>query len=236
MTPPFQQRLSAFRSLTEGEATVLAELGRHQKRAAKGAPLLASGVSADRTILIHSGWAMLYRDLADGRRQVMQFCLPGDLVDPCSLLMRRRDFSVAAISPMRYSEVTLPQLTDIIGAHPGLALPLLWNEARDIYLLRRHLLSVGRMSARERLAALFLELWERLAASGQLHNGSFNLPPNQQMLGDATGLSAIHVSRTLRKMESDKLITRSGRNCMTIDYQAVQKLIPDLLAAKPRIS
>lgn len=234
MPPSFEQRLSAFRSLSESEAAALGGLGQTVKTAEKGKCLLALDGVSDRTILIHSGWAMIYRDLVDGRRQIMQFCLPGDLVDPCSLLLRRRDFSIAAISPMRYSEVTLDQLTRIIGEHPHLALPLLWNEARDIYLLRRHLLSIGRMTARERLSALFLELWERLSASGYLTNGSFIMHANQQMLGDATGLSAIHVSRTLRKMEADDLIRRSGRNRISLDHKALQKQIPDLLAIKPR--
>ena len=105
----------------------------------------------------------------------------------------------------------------------------------SFYLLRRHLLSIGRMTARERLSALFLELWERLSVSGYLTNGSFVMHANQQMLGDATGLSAIHVSRTLRKMETDKLITRSGRNRISVDHQALQKHIPDLFAIKPRV-
>jgi CRP-like cAMP-binding protein len=235
MSPPLEKRLSAFRPLNESEAAALVALGQKVKSAEKGNCLLALDGVSDRTVLIHSGWAMIYRDLSDGRRQIMQFCLPGDLADPCSLLLRRRDFSIAAISPMRYSEVTLDQLTSIIDEHPRLALPLLWNEARDIYLLRRHLLSIGRMTARERLSALFLELWERLSVSGYLTNGSFVMHANQQMLGDATGLSAIHVSRTLRKMETDKLITRSGRNRISVDHQALQKQIPDLFAIKPRV-
>lgn len=234
MGPSLEQRLSAFRPLSESESAALSSLGKSVKTAEKGKCLLALDDVSDRTVLIHAGWAMIYRDLSDGRRQVMQFCLPGDLVDPCSLLLRRRDFSIAAISPMRYSEVSLDQLTGIIADHPHLALPLLWNEARDVYLLRRHLLSVGRMTARERLSALLLELWERLSASGYMTDGSFILHANQQMLGDATGLSAIHVSRTLRKMESDRLISRSGRNRITIDHQALQEQIPDLLAVKPR--
>lgn len=235
MSPPFKRKLSALRSLSGIEAGALNELAARLEKADKGQSLLAFGAPADHTVLIHSGWAMLYRDLADGRRQVMQFCLPGDLVDPCSLLMRRRDFSIVAISPLRYSTVTLAQLTEIIGAHPDLALPLLWNEARDIYLLRRHLLSVGRMTARERLAALLLELWERLSAAGQVSNGSFTLHANQQMLGDATGLSAIHVSRTLRAMEREGLINRGSGKRLSVDHEALQKQIPDMLAVKARI-
>ena len=206
MVEALVQRLAAFQRLTPPESDALRGLGQSVMRASKGVQMLAAECAADRTILIHHGWAMIYRDLNDGRRQIMQFCLPGDLVDPCSLLVSRRDFAIAAITPVTYSEVTLDDLTQIISEHPHLALPLLWNEAREIYLLRRHLLSVGRMTAVERLASLFMELSDRLSIAGIAAGGSFNLHATQQMVGDATGLSAVHVSRTIRSMEQDKLI------------------------------
>jgi CRP/FNR family transcriptional regulator len=229
MSPALQKRLSTFQQLNETEAAALKNLGQSIKVAEKGQMLLPADCPADRTILIHSGWATIYRDLSDGRRQIMQFCLPGDLVDPCSLLVSRRDFAIASISPIQYSEVSLADLTQVISEHPQLALPLLWNEARDIYLLRRHLLSIGRMTAMERLAALFLELADRLATAGFATNGSFILHATQKMLGDATGLSAVHVSRTMRAMEDERLIERSGHNRLTIDRHGLQQLIPDLL-------
>ena len=223
MVRALEQRLAGFQPLTPPESAALKSLGQSVKTAAKGQQMLAADCAAEHTIIIHRGWGMIYRDLNDGRRQIMQFCLPGDLVDPCSLLVSRRDFAIAAISPVTYSEVSLDDLTQIISEHPHLALPLLWNEAREIYLLRRHLLSIGRMTAVERLAALFLELSERLALAGYAPDGSFI-----QMLGDATGLSAVHVSRTMRSMEDEQLIERSGRNRLTIDQAGLQKLIPDL--------
>jgi len=228
MVRALEQRLAAFQPLTEPESEALRALGQTVKTAAKGQQMLSADCSADHTIIIHRGWGMIYRDLTDGRRQIMQFCLPGDLVDPCSLLVSRRDFAIAAISPVTYNEVSLDDLTRVIREHPHLALPLLWNEAREIYLLRRHLLSIGRMTALERLAALFLELSERLAMAGYAPDGSFNLHATQQMLGDATGLSAVHVSRTMRCMEVEGLIERSGRNRLALDRPALQQLIPDL--------
>lgn len=233
MVRALEQRLAAFQRLTPLESSALKALGQSTKTAAKGQQMLAADCAADHTIIIHRGWGMIYRDLTDGRRQIMQFCLPGDLVDPCSLLVSRRDFAIAAISPITYSEVSLDDLTQIISEYPRLALPLLWNEAREIYLLRRHLLSIGRMNAVERLAALFLELSERLALAGYAPDGSFILHATQQMLGDATGLSAVHVSRTMRSMEDQQLIERSGRNRLTIDQAGLQKLIPDLTTVPP---
>ena len=233
MGPLIEKRLSAFHALNKAESAALRALGGPARTAEKDQQILAANQPSDRTILIHRGRAMIYRDLSDGRRQIMQFCLPGDLVDPCSLLAKRRDFSIAAISRLTFSDVSLNELTSLISQHPHLALPLLWNEARDIYLLRRHLLGVGRMTAKERLAALFLEIYERLSMVGHATGGSFKLYANQKILGDATGLSAVHVSRTMQSMEREELIERSG-GTLTIDREGLHRLVPDMLEIRPR--
>ena len=229
MAPLLEARLDQSRPLNNAERRALRTLDAHPRDARRGEKLLSAGEAARHTVLLHSGWAMLYRDLTDGRRQIMYFCLPGDLVDPCSLLLGTRDFSIAAITDVRYSRVTLKQLTTIIGQHPQLALPLLSNDARDLLLLRAHLLSVGRMSARERIAALLLELWGRLRRVDQENDGHLRLEASQQMLADATGLSAIHVNRVLRRMEREKLVQREGRHLLVIDQEKLRQLVPDFV-------
>jgi CRP-like cAMP-binding protein len=179
---------------------------------------------------------MLYRDLADGRRQIMQFSLPGDLVDPCNLILETRDFSIAAITPVQYSLVSFADLAVTIEQQPNLALALLWSEAKDVYLLRCHLLSVGRLTAKERLACLFLELWERLTAIGQVDDDHFQMPANQQMLADATGLSAVHVSRTLHSMHVEGLIRREKHGYLLINCESLRKLVPDSLIGDKLVS
>ena len=233
MTQLLELRLDQSQPLTGEERRALRGLEAHPRTGQRGEILLHAGEVARHTVLLHSGWAMLYRDLTDGRRQIMYFCLPGDLVDPCSLLLGRRDFSVAAITELRYSRVTLEQLVSIVGVQPRLALPLLSNDARDLLLLRAHLLSVGRMSARERIAALLLELWERLLRVDAARDGQLRLEASQQMLADATGLSAIHVNRVLRRMEREGLVRREARHLLVIDHQKLRALVPDFISPSP---
>lgn len=224
-----ERRIGRFQSLSPAESTALRTLGTRIFTALRGQLMLGPDSPPNITVLMHTGWAMLYRDLADGRRQVMQFCLSGDLVDPCNLLMEKRDFSIAAVTQVTYSLVSFIDLTTVIANHPGLAWPLLWSEAREIYLLRSHLLSVGRLTAKERLASLFLELWERLTAIGQTGRHNFQMHANQEMLADATGLSSVHVSRTLNVMQSEGLIERQGHGYLIIDYVRLRQLVPDML-------
>jgi CRP-like cAMP-binding protein len=224
-----ERRVARFRPLHQAESAALRALGNRAHTAPRGKILLGPDCLPNQTVLMHAGWAILYRDLADGRRQIMQFCLPGDLVDPCNLLMERRDFSIAAVTEVSYSIIGFAELTATIERHPGLALGLLWSEAREIYLLRSHLLSVGRLTAKERLAALFLELWERLTAIGQAGGDHFQMHVNQEMLADATGLSTVHVNRTLNAMQAEGLIERHGHGFLIINYQQLRWLVPDML-------
>ena len=224
-----ERRIARFQPLSRPESAALQALGRRVDEAKRGECLLGPEGPPNQTVLMHSGWAMLYRDLADGRRQIMQFCLSGDLVDPCNLLLAKRDFSIAAVTNVSYSLISFSELAATIERHPSLALGLLWGEAREIYLLRSHLLSVGRLTAKERLASLFLELWERLTVVGQVGGAHFQMPANQEMLADATGLSAVHVSRTLNAMQAEGLIERHGHGYLLINYALLRELVPDML-------
>jgi len=224
-----ERRIGRFQSLSQAESTALRGLGQLICTASRGQLMLGPDSPRNQTVLMHSGWAMLYRDVTDGRRQIMQFCLSGDLVDPCNLLLEMRDFSVAAVTPVTYSLVGFGDLSTVIENHPRLALPLLWSEAREVYLLRSHLLSVGRLTAKERLAALFLELSARLTAIGHADSQHFQMHANQEMLADATGLSSVHVSRTLHAMQDEGLIERKGHGYLIIDCVRLRQLVPDML-------
>ena len=224
-----ERRIARFQALTPAESAALRSFGQGMRAAQRGQLMLGPDSSPQQTVLMQTGWAMLYRDIADGRRQIMQFCLAGDLVDPCSLLLEKRDFSIAAITQVHYSLVSFADLSAVIECHARLALPLLWSEAREIYLLRSHLLSVGRLTAKERMAALFLELAERLTVIGQADSKHFQLYANQEMLADATGLSAVHISRTLHTMQDEGLIERQGHGYLVIDYARLRQLVPDML-------
>lgn len=223
------RRLSRFPWLSSAERRALESLGRAVHTARRGDTVLRAGEPAEPTVLVHAGWAVVARTLTDGRRQVMEFCLAGDLVDPCGLLVRERDFAIEAVTDLSYGLVTFADLTALIAEHPRLALPLLWSEARELSLMRRHLVSIGRMSARERLAALFVELWQRGSSAGLADGQAFELPVSQQLIADATGLSAVHVNRTLTAMERDALLRRLGRRILLTDFAALAAVVPDRL-------
>lgn len=228
-----ERRLLSVTRLTAEEGVALQALAGKCQQADTGNLIIEQGQPVTGMALIEDGWAIRYRDLENGRRQIMDFVLPGDLCDPCVLIAERCDFSVAAITPLTYSLISLPRLMELVQRMPRIALLLWWEEAAEADRLRSHLAAVGRMSAYERIAQLLIELWSRLTAIHRATDHSFICPITQEMIADATGLSTIHVNRVLRRMEREHLIRREGKAYTFIDVAHLQQIAHAPMALQP---
>jgi CRP-like cAMP-binding protein len=184
--------------------------------------LIGQGRPADFVLLIQRGWAMRYRDLANGRRQIMDFVLTGDFCDPCIVCAAVSDFSVAAIANLACYQFGRQQLLELVAREPRIGLALWWGAATQADRLRSHLAAVGRSTAYERVAQLLLELWERLKAVHCTADHRFTTPITQEMMADATGLSAIHVNRVLHRMVRDGLIEFEHRRLRSVAHAPLQ--------------
>lgn len=157
-----------------------------------------------------SGWACRQRILEDGRRQILAFLLPGDLIGLC-----RRTGAVAATTVMSVNDV---QTCSLPSARPSEALAEAFarSAALEEHYLYAQITRLGRLDARERLADWLLETHERLDFVGLASRDRFPLPITQEMLADALGLTSVHVNRTLQGMRRDGLLTiRSGLVVLT---------------------
>lgn len=226
-------RLESLTRLTAGEIRGLRAITGTRKRVRTGETIIDQARPVTGVALIEEGWAIRYRDLENGRRQIMDFVLPGDLCDPCVLIAERSDFAVAAITDLVYSVIAQTQLLDLVKQHPRIALLLWWDEAAEADRLRSHLAAVGRRSAYERVAQLLIELWGRLKAIHQATDNGFQSPLTQEMIADATGLSPIHVNRVLRRMETEGLIHRNAKTYTFCDPARLQLIAHAPLALRP---
>src|SRR5690606_15377086 len=107
---------------------------------------------------------------------------------------------------------------------PRLGAVLWWLEAQEELLLRAHLVAVGRLTAVERVAYLIWELWNRLRQVGLVAGDSFEFPATQEMLADATGLSHVHVSRMLNRLEREGIIRREDHRYRLLDVAALMRM------------
>ncbi len=172
--------------------------------------------------LLVSGWACRYKDLPDGRRQIVGFFLPGDFCDLNIYILSELDHSIGALTPVRFYEIAPQQFQELIDRRPHLIRALLWHEMVCAGIQRAWLLSIGQRSPLERLAHLFVELYYRLRAVGLSTGLSFDLPITQNHLAEANGLSVVHLNRTLQEMRRAGLIELSDRQLRIVDLDQLK--------------
>jgi CRP-like cAMP-binding protein len=173
--------------------------------------------------LIIDGWACRYKHLEDGRRQISAFLIPGDLCDIRMFILREMDHSIGALTPLRVAEIPSDTILEITDASPRLSRALWWNSLVDEAIAREWTTNLGQRNALERMAHLLCELFIRLRGVGLTRGTSCELPVTQEQLGDATGMSTVHVNRTLQEMREEGLIVLKGKQLTIPDLQVLQE-------------
>ncbi|RYE56930.1 MAG: Crp/Fnr family transcriptional regulator [Rhizobiaceae bacterium] len=184
-----------------------------------GADLVREGDRPDRSMLVAQGFTTRYRLLADGTRQITAIHLPGDFVDLHSFLLKTMDHSVGALSSCRIVTFPHANLKLITERYPHLTRMLWLMTLLDSAMHREWIVAMGRRSALERLAHLLCEIFTRMSVVGLGdRNSELILPINQTELGDALGLSTVHVNRTLQQMRAGRLISWTGQSVHILDW------------------
>lgn len=167
--------------------------------------------------VIEKGWALRYRILDDGRRQILNFMIPGDCFDLMSIMKSRSDHSVSAATTVQLRRIKSSDFLDIIKKDPKLT-SAFWSVAiQEEAVLREQITRIGRRTATERLAHMLLELNQRIARiEGELSD-FLKFPITQSVLADALGLSVVHISRTMTKLQRMKLIQVTSEGVYILD-------------------
>jgi CRP-like cAMP-binding protein len=209
---PLLRKLGRYARLSAAERQAITSLLRRETVFPADTDLVRQGQMLTKAAIIREGWAIRYRTLRDGRRQIMNFLLPGDMFDLCAFLLTASDHSIATLTPCKVSFVPVSSVTDLFRRWPRVGAALWKSALQEEAMLRERILSLGRRSARERAAHLLYELWVRLGIVGLRNGGDFDLPLTQVDLADALGLTSVHVSRTLRYLRQQGLIALSNRH------------------------
>ncbi len=172
------------------------------------------------------GWVFLYNLIDDGRRQILHFALPGALLGlyPGRVAV----YGAQALTDATVSLIPHERLGPLVEEHPGVGLRLAWTVWRERNLAYDHLCSLGRRSARERVARSLLELFVRYRMQWPAHRTEdMHLPLTQEHLGDASGLTGVHVNRILHGLRSDGIVE--------FHYRRLRILNPDKLLDVARV-
>jgi CRP-like cAMP-binding protein len=215
---PLARKLSAFVRLSPDDLSIVSDLYRRRHRFAVGRDMIHEGQTGQAAYIVASGWASSYKVLRNGTRQIVNFQIPGDFLGLRSVLFRTADHNVEPITPVEASEVPATYLLETFGRAPRLATAIMWATSRDEAILVEHLVGLGRRSAGERIAHFLLELAARLRLVGLGSREGYDCPVSQYMLGDALGLSAVHVNRCLRELREEGLVSFQNGQVVFDDF------------------
>ncbi|MBA3667811.1 MAG: Crp/Fnr family transcriptional regulator [Sphingomonas sp.] len=221
---PLIAKLRRFVRLEECDLDALRNLAAYPKNYRSGHILIHENAVPDHVYLLVRGMACRYKLLPSGQRQILGYLIPGDLCDIHFATLGRPDHSVSLLADSAAVKIPTRRIVDLLADHPQIERALSLAAILDIAILREWLLNVGQRNALQKLSHFFCEMKVRLEAIGEVSfDGSFEMPVNQSTLADTTGLTPVHVNRTLQRLRSDGLIKLCHRRLSILD--------PDRLAA-----
>jgi CRP-like cAMP-binding protein len=168
--------------------------------------------------IVFDGWLTRTVMLVDGRRQIVDFLLPGDVVSLATGRCSGAESRLTNLTPARYATVSSARFQWLRERQPSVALRFQDAILRTECRLADQVLRLGRLGAYERTAHLLLDLLARLHHGESLRSARYryHLPVTQEDLADALGLSAVHMNRVLRAMTRDRLVGIEGRAARTV--------------------
>ena len=224
MTNALIEKLTRRDIVSATEIAALAEVLEPPRKVDAGVDIVLEHAFTDHSILLLSGFTARYSTLADGRRQITEINVAGDFVDLHSLLMKQMDHGVVALTDCVTANAPHIRLIDITERHPHLGRLLWLDTIIDAAIHRQWLVAMGRRSGLGHLAHLVCELYLRLQAVGQTGDLSFDLPLTQNILGDALGLSAVHVSRLISELRAEGVVQWSGGRIDILDWRRLAEI------------
>lgn len=153
--------------------------------------------------LVEAGWVFRSRGLASGRRQIVNYALPGDFLCVDSVMFRSSGFDLVSRTPVSLLRVEALPVADLFQHYPGLAAGMAWSAAQEESVLAERAVSLGRRDSLEKLAHALCEMEARLARVGLMRGRSIACPLNQEDFADMLGISVIHVNRTFRRLAEE---------------------------------
>jgi CRP-like cAMP-binding protein len=237
---PIRQH-ALFQGVESGHLEWTQQYRANQLQLAAKKVIYQEGLNSEYAYTLYSGWVALYKSLANGKRQITRFALPGDflgfqpnLIGPCLQ-------SAQSLTPVVLCAFPRKRLLMMMKERPELATNMSIMTARDMALCQQHLLGTGRKSAKERVAFLLLELYHRACAIKKLlppqENDWIDFPIAQEDIADAVGLTTVHVNRTMQDLRHEGFIEYATKRLRIPNIEALATLaefnVEDLVLSHP---
>lgn len=219
---PLLRKLEHLHPLSETEKRVLESACRRTLALAADRDIVREGDRPGDCNLLLEGVVCRYKDIADGKRQILSFQFPGDIFDTQSFILRVMDHSIGTLTPCKIALIAHETMLDITEGYPRIARALWKDTLVDAAMLREMITSIGRRTAVERIAHLMCEIFVRLQAVGLAREDRIDWPFTQVELGDALGLSVVHINRTLQQLRKANLLTLKNAVLVIHDWDGLK--------------
>jgi CRP-like cAMP-binding protein len=221
---PFIEKIEVRDRLTEDERAALRALPQKLVRTAARTRIVEEGEKTVNCAMVLEGMVYRTKTSPSGRRQIISFHVPGDMVDLHTVLFKFADHTIETVRHAAVVLVPHEAILRLAEDKPAVGRAFWYDTLLDASIQREALLNVGRRDARSRVAHLFCELAVRLKRAGLVTEGAFELPLTQTDLADALGLTAIHMNRTLSKFRQEGLVAIDNRAISILDWQALKAI------------
>ena len=190
----------SFKPVTPEELGAINQIKREHLSMPAGGAIVRAGDEAPELYTLYSGWAFRFKTLSDGRRQILNFLLPGDLLGLQAAMFDAALHGIEALTEVELCVLPRRDVWALFGNMPALAFDVTWLGSREESIVDENLTSAGRRTAAERVAALMVALYKRAKALGLVAGETFAFPLTQQHIADALGSSLVHTNKTLARL------------------------------------
>ena len=225
MTPPstialqqFVDRLSSRSVLSAEEKQAILDLPCHRAEVQPNRDFVALGEKTDHVCLVVSGLVGRFGQNAEGSRQITAIHIPGDMADLHSVVQPIAGSALQSLSAASIVRLPHGAIRAAAAKYPAIA-EALWRDCIvDATILSQWVVNVGRRDARKRIAHFLCEMAFRFGAAPAKGPVAFGFPITQAQLADASGLTSVHVNRTLMTLRSEGLADISERTVHIRDW------------------
>jgi CRP-like cAMP-binding protein len=223
-----------FKPVSRDELTVINDLKHDHLTLPAGTEIIRAEQESVELYTLYSGWAFRFKTLPDGRRQILNFLLPGDLLGLQAAMFDVAQHGIEALTEVELCLLPRDKVWKLFGQMPELAFDVTWLGAREESYVDENLLSAGQRNAAERIAALIVILYKRANALALVTDQTFAFPLGQQHIADALGLSLVHTNKTLARLRRMGMYTQANGSLTLTNPRVLERIAQHFDQELPR--
>jgi len=205
---PMVRKLEYWRKLDDADRQAILALPYRIKGLDRLEYIVREGEATASSCVMLSGYSIRHKTVVDGARQIVAIHMKGELVDLQNSLLGVADHSVQMLTSGRVAMIPRDEIIRVAFERPNVGKAMWFDTLVDASIFREWIANVGRRDSATRVAHLLCEFALRMKVAGLGEPTFYELPMTQEQLADATGLTSVHVNRTLKGLEANGLIDR----------------------------